>query len=185
MNNIKEVIVVEGKSDVQVLSNIINADFIITNGSAISKETLELIKQTNKTRGVIVFTDPDYPGEKIRKTITDYICTCKHAFVKPKDAKKKNKLGVAEATKEAILEALENIVTFNVCSNKKIENADLFELGLIGQPSSLEKRLFLEEKLAIGHGSAKTFLKRLNMIGFSLDEIKKLLTEEFKYENKY
>lgn len=179
MNNIKEVIVVEGKSDVQVLCNIINADFIITNGSAISIETLELIKQINQTRGIIVFTDPDYPGEKIRKTITDYIGTCKHAFVKPKDAKKKNKLGVAEASKEAILEALENIVTLNIESqNNQINNTDLYDLGLIGQPKSLEKRIHLEEKLAIGHGSAKTFLKRINMINISIENIRNLLMEE-------
>jgi len=41
---IKEVIVVEGTSDVQTLSNIIDADFIITHGSAISKDTLDCIK---------------------------------------------------------------------------------------------------------------------------------------------
>jgi len=70
---IKEVIVVEGTSDVQTLSNIIDADFIITHGSAISKDTLDLIKQTNLTRGVILFLDPDFPGEKIRKTIVLFV----------------------------------------------------------------------------------------------------------------
>lgn len=47
MKKIKEVIVVEGTSDVAVLSNLIDADFIITHGSAIDKETLELIKVAN------------------------------------------------------------------------------------------------------------------------------------------
>ena len=89
MKKIKEVIVVEGTSDVVTLSNLIDADFIITHGSAISQETLDLIKVANETRGVIIFTDPDFPGEKIRKTIIDYIGDCKHAFVRAKDAKKK------------------------------------------------------------------------------------------------
>lgn len=178
MKKIKEVIVVEGTSDVAVLSNLIDADFIITHGSAIDKETLELIKVANTTRGVIVFTDPDYPGEKIRKTITDYIGDCKHAFVKAKDAKKKNKLGVAEANTEAILNALENIVTFKSENKINISNNDLFELGLIGQNNSLEKRKTIEEKLSLGHGSAKTFLKRLNMINLDKRELIKLAKED-------
>lgn len=178
MKKIKEVIVVEGTSDVQSLSNIIDADYIITNGSSISQETLNFIKSVNETRGVIIFTDPDYPGEKIRKTIIEYIGKCKNAFVRPKDAKKKNKLGVAEASKEAILEALENIVTFNNKSKNTLLNSDLYELGLLGQPNSLEKRIMVEETLSIGHGSAKTFLKRLNMINIDKTKLIEILMED-------
>ena len=178
MKKINEVIVVEGTSDVATLSNLIDADFIITHGSAISKETLDLIKVANQTRGVIIFTDPDFPGEKIRKTIIDYIGDCKHAFVRAKDAKKKHKLGVAEAKKEAILLALENIVTFNDSNIKNITNSDLFELGLLGNPNSLEKRILIEEKLSLGHGSAKTFLKRLNMINVTRKDLINLLNKE-------
>ena len=43
MVTINEVIVVEGKSDVATLSNIIKAEYIITNGFEISEETIELI----------------------------------------------------------------------------------------------------------------------------------------------
>lgn len=178
MKKIKEVIVVEGTSDVVTLSNLIDADFIITHGSAISQETLDLIKVANETRGVIIFTDPDFPGEKIRKTIIDYIGDCKHAFVRAKDAKKKNKLGVAEANKEAILNALENIVTFSKDNINSINNSDLFELGLLGNDKALKKRIFIEEKLSLGHGSAKTFLKRLNMINIAKEELKKLVKED-------
>lgn len=177
MKKIKEVIVVEGTSDVQTLSNLINADFIITHGSALSQETLDLIKKTNDTRGIIIFTDPDFPGEKIRKTITNYIGDCKHAFVKAKEAKRKNKLGVAEAKKEAILDALENVVTFNSNTKNNITNIDLYELGLLGQANSVEKRIKLEEKLCLGHGSAKTFLKRLNMINITKENIETIIRE--------
>ena len=69
MITIKEVIVVEGKTDVATLSNIIKAEFIITNGFEISEETIELIEKVNKTKGVILFLDPDGPGEKIRMKI--------------------------------------------------------------------------------------------------------------------
>ena len=59
---IKEVIVVEGKSDLIFLKSFLDAEIIITNGSEISKETLDLIKKANETTGVIVLTDPDYPA---------------------------------------------------------------------------------------------------------------------------
>ena len=88
MVTINEVIVVEGKSDVVTLSNIIKAEYIITNGFEISDETIELIKKVNETRGIILFLDPDGPGEKIRMKIMNKVPNLKHAFVNPKHAKK-------------------------------------------------------------------------------------------------
>ena len=67
---IKEVIVVEGKSDTKKIQQAVDADTIETQGLALMDETLELIQHAQETRGVIVFTDPDYPGEKIRQWIT-------------------------------------------------------------------------------------------------------------------
>ena len=66
---IQEVIVVEGKDDTKRIKMAVNADTIETRGSAISDETLDQIAELQEKRGVIVFTDPDYSGEKIRKTI--------------------------------------------------------------------------------------------------------------------
>ena len=53
---IKETIVVEGKHDVDKIKSCVDADIIITSGTHLSKRTLELIKQTNKEKGIIVFT---------------------------------------------------------------------------------------------------------------------------------
>ena len=82
---IKEIIVVEGKDDTTAIKRAVNADTIETNGSAINEETIEKIKLAQETRGVIIFTDPDFPGEKIRKTIAEQVPGCKHAFL-PKEA---------------------------------------------------------------------------------------------------
>jgi ribonuclease M5 len=81
---IKELIVVEGKDDTTAVRRAVNADTIETNGSAISMDTIAMIQKAQQTRGVIVFTDPDFPGEKIRKTIADHIPGCRHAFI-PKE----------------------------------------------------------------------------------------------------
>ena len=66
---IKEVIVVEGKNDTLKIKQAVDADTIETNGSAINEETIDMIRHAQRKRGVIIFTNPDYPGEKIRKTI--------------------------------------------------------------------------------------------------------------------
>ena len=58
--------------DQETLQNFIkelNANGFKLNGSEISDETLDLIKELSKNHNIIVFTDPDYPGERIRKKI--------------------------------------------------------------------------------------------------------------------
>ena len=66
---VKPVIVVEGTSDVNKLSLLVDADYVVTNGSEVSRETLRYIKELSKTRQIIILTDPDYPGERIRNII--------------------------------------------------------------------------------------------------------------------
>ncbi len=176
MLTIKEVIVCEGKSDVATLSNIIKAEFIITNGFEISDETIELIKRVNETKGVILFLDPDGPGEKIRMKIMNKIPNLKHAFVNPKYAKKGKKIGVAETDKEHLLEALENVVTLKE-REYAISYLNFYELGLVGEKSSQEVREKIEDYFRIGHGSAKTCLKRLNMLGITYEELKEVKTK--------
>ena len=67
---VKEIIVVEGKDDTTAIKRALNADTIETNGSAINQETINKIRLAQKVRGVIIFTDPDYPGERIRNIIS-------------------------------------------------------------------------------------------------------------------
>ena len=51
-----------------------------TRGSAIDQDDLERIATLQELRGVIVFTDPDYNGERIRKIIMQEVPQAKHAF---------------------------------------------------------------------------------------------------------
>ena len=110
---IKEVIVVEGKTDTAIIQKLFDADTIETHGLALTEETLDFIEEMNKTKGVILLTDPDYPGMKIRNMIMKRIPHVKQAFVDKKDAIGKKKLGIAEAREEAIIQALENVVSFS------------------------------------------------------------------------
>ena len=95
---IKEIIVVEGKSDYTLLKSFLDVEIIITNGSEISKETLDLIKKANETKGVIILTDPDYPGMQIRNKINQYTSGCKNAFVEKSKAIKGKKVGTVTIT---------------------------------------------------------------------------------------
>ena len=106
MKRIKEIVIVEGKTDTQLLKELYDVDTIETHGLALDDKTLELIKEASLTRGVIVLTDPDYPGLKIRNQVDQVVDNCKHAFVDKKDAIGKKKLGIAEANKEAVKKAI-------------------------------------------------------------------------------
>ena len=154
MKKIKEIIVVEGKSDTALLKELFEVDTIETHGLALDKKTLELIKEANKTRGVIVLTDPDFPGKKIRDQIQAVVPNCKHAFVSKKDATGKKKLGIAEANKEAVVLALENMVSFDV-DNQSITWHEFIDLDIIGNK---QRRLLVYDLFNLGYGNVKTLL---------------------------
>ena len=69
--HINEVIVVEGRDDIDAVSKAVNADIIATHGYGITKDTIERIKSAYETRGIIILTDPDSAGQRIRKRLTD------------------------------------------------------------------------------------------------------------------
>ena len=105
---INAIIVVEGKSDVQFLESFIDTRFVITNGSDVPRETIEYLKELSKNNKIIVLTDPDSPGKRIRDILNNEIPNLFHAYVDKKECIKKHKVGVAESNKEHILKVLEN-----------------------------------------------------------------------------
>jgi len=171
MKKINEIVVVEGKTDSAILKELFEVDTIETHGLALDQKTLELIKKVSQTRGIIILTDPDYPGMKIRNQINDAVDNCKNAFVLKKDAIGKKKLGIAEARKEAIIEALENVVSF---SNREesITWNEFLSLDIIGNK---KRRIFIYESFHLGYGNVKTLFKRLNMVGITKNMILKEL----------
>ena len=129
---IKEIIVVEGKDDTTAIRQAVNADTIETNGSAINAETIEKIKLAKKTRGVIIFTDPDYPGQKIRQTISEQVPGCKHAFIPKEEAIHKNGkgVGVEHASPDSIRKALKDAQLMQESTMEEITHEDLLACRL-------------------------------------------------------
>lgn len=181
--SIQEAIVVEGKHDGDKIKSCVDAHIIYTQGTHLSLKTLALIKQTNKTQGVIVFTDPDGPGEMIRTRIIEVVGTCKHASLSLKQSKSKRKVGIEHASCEDIVEALKEVATFDV-QKTTLSQEDFFALGLSGQKDSQERRDFLSEKLNIPHTNAKRCFKYLNMMGKTKEELEDLLKERYIGNNR-
>lgn len=171
---IKEIIVVEGKDDTTAIKRAVGADTIETNGSAISEETLKRIAHAHEKRGVIVFTDPDYPGRRIRAIIEERIPSVKHAFLsKEKTIAKNGKgLGIEHASDEDIREALKNVYTPNINNNfeELITLDDLMQAKLIGHPQSKQRRSRLGELLNIGMTNGKQLHKRLVMFQITVEQ---------------
>lgn len=170
MKTIKEVIVVEGKDDTKQIAKAVNADTIETRGSAVPEETLALIEEVAKKRGIIIFTDPDFSGEKIRKIVSEVVPNAKHAFL-PKAAgvptKAGGSLGVEHASAAAIQEALAHVYTETDATTETITQADLIKARLIGGPEAKGRREALGEYLRIGYVNGKQLKKRLQMFQIS------------------
>lgn len=177
MKEIKEIIVVEGKSDKQFLETFLKADILTCNGSAIDGFDRQYLIELSKTRGVIVLTDPDYPGERIRKEVSSYLPVCKHAFVRKENSIKKHKVGVAEASKEEVLRALENVVTFDETSKGNLTETDLFLLNLSGPNSSKNKEKVINQ-FHLGYCNSKTLLKRLNLLKVSKEALEIIINDK-------
>lgn len=177
-------IVVEGKDDTVAIKRAVEADTIETNGSAIGKSVMAQIALAQSRRGVIILTDPDYPGERIRRIISQEIPECKHAFLPKKQAISKNKddLGVENASPDAIRKALSNVKQEMVQYVEVIEWQDLHAAGLIAGAKAKKMREKLGERLHIGYANGKQLHKRLQTFQITKEEfslaLQRILEEE-------
>ena len=168
---IKEVVVVEGVNDTKRLKSFFDVETIETHGLGLNGQTIELIKDINNSRGVILFLDPDTPGEKIRNRINSEIPNLKNAFILKEDGRTSKKVGIEHASKEVLEAALDNLVTY--CESKQSISYDEFlELGLSGNNNSSELRDKISKKFHLGKCNSKTMFKRLNMLGLTYNDIK-------------
>lgn len=170
MQKIKEVIVVEGKDDTKRVKMAVNADTFETNGSALNQAGLSQLKKLQESRGLIVFTDPDFNGERLRKMISQAVPGVKHAFIRrdqgiPTEAH--GSLGVEHASPATIRKALAEVYTEEPTAPVEITRADLQTAKLMGGQAARRRRERLGQILGIGYGNAKQLLVRLNLFRIS------------------
>ena len=167
---IKEVIVVEGKDDVAAVKKAVDAEMIAVGGFGINAKVISRIKEAQKRKGVIVLTDPDFAGEKIRKIIAKRVPGIKHAYIAQEDGIKDDDIGVENATPEVIIEALNRAKVTVEVKEKTFDVQDMFFFRLNGDPNAKEGRIKLGNKLGIGYGNANQMLSRLNNYGITKEE---------------
>lgn len=161
---IKEIIVVEGKDDTAAVRRAVEADTIETGGSALGEEVLTRIRLAQEKRGVIVLTDPDYQGERIRRIIREAVSGCKHAFIPRELAVKNGKAGVEYASPATIRAALREAQaeTINEEPGDVVTWEDFVLCGLTAHPEARRRREIVGRKLGLGYANARGLYKRLN-----------------------
>ncbi|MGO1923426.1 MAG: ribonuclease M5 [Jeotgalicoccus sp.] len=174
---IKEIIIVEGRDDTRRLKEAVVCETIETNGSAINERTLEEIEVALNTRGAIIFTDPDFPGHKIRNTIIERYPNIKEAFLPKHKALGHNSVGVEHARLHDIREALENCQTSQQIEEELITIQDMQYFRLSGNAAAKERREYLTEQLNIGYANATQLRKKLNRYSISIERIEEILNE--------
>ena len=167
---IKESIVVEGRHDEARLKEIVDAHIVITSGENMSQQTLKQLKELNELHGIIIFSDPDNPGKRLRQKILNEIPNAKQAFLAQSVARHKRKVGIEHASKEAILEALQHVVEPNL-DKSDITMNDLMEHQLIYHPDAAQKRQILAHKYHMSEGNAKQFLKQCHLFGIQKKDL--------------
>ncbi|HHV63761.1 MAG TPA: ribonuclease M5 [Peptococcaceae bacterium] len=196
---IQELIVVEGKNDAQAIRRAFGpVDVIWTEGFGLTEEKLNLIAEMAVRRGVIVCTDPDFAGQKIRERILRRVPNARQVFLSRACAynEKGDDLGLENVSPEEIRKAFAKVLgekslspgtASKAQSDGEISMQDLLEHGLVGQAGSAGKRRALGKILGIGDTNAKQFLYRVNRFGLRKREFLEALASlppENEEENK-
>lgn len=175
----QDIIVVEGIHDIERIKSVYkDANCIITNGREIDPKTIETIKKLSNDHRIIIFTDPDTPGEKIRQIINDNVPNAYNAFLRKKDCISHNrkKVGIEHASKEAIIAALDSLYQ-NRDIAPSITMGELYSLGLNGNANSKLLRDKVSDYLNIGTPNCKTFLGRLNLMQITKEKLEEILCQ--------
>lgn len=175
MKKIEQVIVVEGRHDTENLKKYYDCETIETHGTCLSEFTIRLIQRAQKARGVIVFTDPDSPGNRIRHAVNEAVPGCLNAYIDKELAKTAHKVGVEHAGQQALEDALSHLVKERPDQEEELTMQDLYELGLSGRENSSQLREQVGRALYLGNGNARTMCSRLNSLGITKEKLQEVL----------
>ncbi|WP_064608861.1 ribonuclease M5 [Streptobacillus moniliformis] len=174
---IDEIIVVEGKDDVTRLSQVIDATIVQLNGSTgLSKEKISYINELSKRKDILLFTDPDFTGKKIREKINKNIeGKVINIYVSREEATKNGNIGVENIDNKKIYEIFSEYLSKRLIENKDNKKyiydiEKLLENGLVGNKLSKLKREIIGDILKIGYYNSKGLLSMLNCMNISYSD---------------
>ena len=167
------VIVVEGSHDVGKVSLLYESCFVITNGYDIPKEERDFITHLNKDIRVIVLTDNDEAGEKIRTNLNNLRENMINIRIEaPKESKKK---GIAECDVNDIKNALDK---YSI-EKDNYYKINLYDLKVIGHPNSKRIKEHLCNVFHLGKCSNQNFIKRVCLLGIKEEELREEINHAF------
>ena len=187
-------VVVEGKYDKIKLSSVIDAVIIVTNGFGIykNKETAELIRYYAEKTGIVILTDSDTSGFRIRGHIKSIVPKGRiinlyspEIFGKEKrkvQPSKEGKLGVEGISTEKLRELFEKAgITSEMRENADPATiGDMYELKLSGSKNSNAYRKQVLKAMGLPESlTAKALLEAAN-VRFSRDEFISLVKQTLK-----
>ncbi len=181
MITIKEAIIVEGKYDKQKILSFADALVIETTGFDIFKneDTKSYIAKAAIERGIVILTDSDSAGFKIRNHIKSFVPEgrIKNAYIPEIEGKERRKskpskegtMGVEGMDKELLIEALKaSGCTINgeaLEEDLQISRLMLYEDGFIGGENSAQMRKKLCEFAGLPSKiSVNSLIKALNSV---------------------
>lgn len=172
-----QIIVVEGKHDEQKIKSIYpDLECIVTNGSEISDEILNLIYQTSLKREVVIFLDPDFPGKQITNKILQTNGNYSIAYIDKNKAISKNrkKVGIEHAEKADIINSLQKYFTIKK-DTVLVTTKDLMDRKLVNYSQSGFLREKICKELNIPRFNGKAFVKHLNLLSISIERIDEII----------
>lgn len=191
MLKINEAVIVEGKYDKIKLSAVLDTVIIETDGFAIfkDKEKQRLIRFLSEKRGIIIMTDSDSAGFKIRSFINGITKSenIKNVYMpdiygkekRKTEASKEGKLGVEGMKTEVIMSALTKAGVFCAENDKKesreITRTDFFEDGISGRENSSEIRKVLARELDLPERISSSSLLKIINTYMTYDEYKDVI----------
>ncbi|MCL2159461.1 MAG: DUF4093 domain-containing protein [Oscillospiraceae bacterium] len=195
MLKLKQTVIVEGKHDKIKLGSFLEANIIATDGFRIysDNEKCALIKALAEKTGIIVLTDSDAAGRRIRNFIRGQAvgANIKNIYIpkipgkerRKSSPSKENTLGVEGLNKELLFGIFQR---FGLCEEikdvpeakktKKITKLDFFADGLSGGFCSSKKRECFCKWLSLPCMSANALLECANIL-LDFDEYKKIMQE--------
>lgn len=167
MLKLQQVLLVEGKYDAARVSNLVDGVVLTTDGFRVMKDrSLQtMLKQLARTKGLMILTDSDAAGFKIRHFVTGLV-GAEHvlqAYVPAIHGKESRKeapgkeglLGVEGVSDELILRGLQDALasapdgTEKETQAEKISYTDLYEWGISGTANSATHRRKLLQQLGL------------------------------------
>ena len=199
MISVKEAIIVEGKYDKIKLSGFVDGLIFVADGFSVfnNKKDQQTIKTLAEKTGIVILTDSDSAGIKIRNFVKQLVPKeqVKHAYIPEVLGKERRKtvagkeglLGVEGIDEKTITDALiKSGCTVNgeaKPDEDKLTKTDFFTFGLSGGEKSGELRAKLSKKLGLPSKlSANMLLDAVNKIADRESVLK--MIEEIKGETE-